>query len=134
VFVLVTIIFQIMFSQQNVNHVFLFNDASKDNFTVTFMRTMFYLFPSFTVSVCFGAVALVASTHMDPASVTWVKGLKYSWADFFKPDDGWIVGGIHWTAPSGFEFMMILVYDALFFLLLTWYFDHVVSHNRGVAE
>lgn len=96
VFVLVTIIFQIMFSQQNVNHVFLYNDATRDTFSVKLMRTLFYLFPSFTVSVSYGEVAMIASTHMDPATVTWIKGLKYSWSDFFTPDSGWVVGGIHW--------------------------------------
>lgn len=96
VFVLVTIIFQIMFSQQNVNHVFLFNDATRDTFTVGLMRMIFYLFPTFTVSVTFGEISMVASTHMDPAIVSWVKGLKYTWMDFFTPDEGSVVGGIHW--------------------------------------
>ena len=98
------------------------------------MRTIFYLFPSFTVSVSFGAVAVVAATHMDPASVSWVKGLKYSWSDFLTPESGNVVGGIHWETPSAFELMLILLWDSLFFLALTWYFDHTISHNRGVAE
>jgi hypothetical protein len=123
-----------MFSQQNVNHVFLYNDATKDSFSVKLMRTIFYLFPTFTVSVCFGEVALLAATHMDPAIVSWVKGLVYHWSDFFTRDSGWVVGGIHWETPSPFEFLLILLYDSLFFLALAWYFDHTVSHNRGVAE
>jgi hypothetical protein len=114
--------------------VFLYNDATKDTFSVKLMRTLFYLFPSFTVSVSFGAVAIIASTHIDPASVSWVKGLKYSWSDFFIPDSGWVVGGIHWETPSAFELMLILLWDSLFFLALAWYFDHTISHNRGVAE
>ena len=131
---LVILIFQIMFSQSDVNHVFLYNNRTMNEFKVKLLRRLFYLIPSFTVSICFGSVANIAATHLDPSAVSWTPGVKYKWSDFFTDDTGVIIGGIFWTVPSPFELVMIMFYDAMLFLFLTWYFDHVVAHNRGVAE
>ena len=133
-FVLVILIFQIMFSSSDVNHVFLYNNRTMNEFNVKLLRRIFYLIPSFTVSICYGSVANIAATHLDPSAVSWTQGVKYKWSDFFTEDTGVIIGGIYWTVPSPFELVSILFYDALIFMLFTWYFDHIVAHNRGVAE
>jgi len=49
-------------------------------------------------------------------------------------ETGSIVLDAKFTMPSSFEMMMTLFGDAVLYLTLAWYFDHIVSHNRGVAE
>lgn len=123
-----------MFSQADVNHVFLYNNRTSNDFNVKLIRRIFYMIPSFTVSICFGTVGRIAATHLDPSAVSWTKGVPYKWSDFFTEDTGNFIGGIYWTVPSPFELVLIMLYDSLIFLLFTWYFDHIIAHNRGVAE
>jgi ABC-type multidrug transport system fused ATPase/permease subunit len=90
--------------------------------------------PSFTYSVCFGAIVKIASTHLDPALVIWVKGRKFLWEDFTARETGSIVLSMNFTMPSAMESMMVMVGDIVIYMTLAWYFDHIVSHNRGVAD
>ncbi len=71
---------------------------------------------------------------MDPQLIIWVKGRRYSWDDFLTRETGSIVLDATFTMPSGFETLLVLVGDMTLYLMLTWYFDHVIAHNRGVAE
>jgi len=42
-------------------------------------------------------------------------------------------GGLYYRYSDLFS-TLILFGDAIFFLLLTWYFDHVIASNRGRNE
>lgn len=44
------------------------------------------------------------------------------------------IGGAGYTRYSDLISMLVLFADALFFIALTWYFDHVVESNRGKGE
>lgn len=96
-----TIIFQIVFSQQDVNNMFLYNDETRNNFGIRVARFFFQCVPSFTYSVCFGSIVKVASTHLDPQLVIWVHGRTFTWADFLVEETGSIVLGVTYTMPSG---------------------------------
>lgn len=133
-FVLMTIIFQAVFSQQDVNNMFLYNDETSGKFSIRMARLFFNSVPSFTFSVTLGALIKVASTHLDPQSIIWVKGRKYGWDDFTRRETGSIVLDVTYTMPSGMESLMILLGDVVMYLVLAWYFDHVISNNRGVAD
>jgi hypothetical protein len=112
----------------------LYNDKTKDTFTVSTARAFFSAIPSFTFSVCFGAITKIASTHLDPHLIIWVHGRRFTWRDFFEREHGQLVGSVTFTMPSAGEAMGMLVFDMLMYLVLAWYFDHILSHNRGVAD
>lgn len=71
---------------------------------------------------------------MDAALVIWAHGRPMSWDDFATRETGSVVLGFTYTMPSGLESLFTLVLDIVMYSTLAWYFDHVVSHNRGVAE
>jgi len=133
-FVLLTIIFQIVFSQQDINNLFLYNDSTRNTPFVYLFRSFFNLVPSFTFSVCFGAIVKVASTHFDAHLIIWIPGKRYTFSDFITRETGSIIKGIGYTMPSALESFGVLVADVVLYTVLTWYFDHVLSHNRGVAD
>jgi ABC-type multidrug transport system ATPase subunit len=133
-FVLMTIIFQIVFSQQDINNLFLYNDKTSNTPFVRIFRGFFNLVPSFTFSVCFGAIVKVAATHFDPHLIIWVPGKRYTWTDFTTRETGSVVMGVGYTMPSAFESLLVMMGDVLLYAALAWYFDHILSHNRGVAD
>ena len=123
-----------VFSQQDVNNMFLYNDETSSKFSIRLVRFLFQMVPSFTFSNVFGVIEKTASTHLDPQSIIWVDGRKYGWDDFMAHEKGTILIGVSFTMPSAFEMYLTLIGDVFLYLALAWYFDHVVSHNRGVAE
>ena len=42
--------------------------------------------------------------------------------------------GVGYTMPSAFQSLLIMVGDVLMYATMAWYFDHILSHNRGVAD
>lgn len=64
-FILVTIIFQIVFSQQDINNMFLYNDNTSGSWHIRLFSFIFHLIPSFTFANVFGAIIKVGSTHLD---------------------------------------------------------------------
>jgi hypothetical protein len=132
--VLVTIIFELVFSQPDANNRFFFSDEKRDNFTIQTVKNIFYCFPSFTLSICFGALIKVAAAHLDQAIFAWIPGRIYGWSDFSQEITGKLADGTAFTMPSPLHSVMVMVGDIAFYLILTWYFDHVISANRGVAE
>lgn len=76
------IIFQMVFSQQDVNNMFLYNNMTSHTFIIKISRIFFQAVPSFTFSVCFGALVKIAATHLDANLLQWVKGRQFGWDDF----------------------------------------------------
>ena len=107
-FILVTIIFELVFSQPDVNNRFFFSDAAKRDSTIGIIRQIFNLFPSFPISICFGALLKRASTHLDQQVFAWVEGDKFSWADFNRDIQGKLADGVIYTMPSPMKSMGIL--------------------------
>lgn len=57
-----------------------------------------------------------------------------TWADFTNIKHGRMIDGLVYTVPSPLNSLGAIVRDGVIFIVLTWYFDHILSHNRGVAE
>ena len=133
-FILITIIFEFMFSEPDVNNRFFFNDGMQGNLFITTVRNFFYLFPSFPLSLCFGSILKQGAQHMDQAIFAWVEGQEVTWEDFSADKHGRMIDGLVYTMPSPLKSLGVMVQDIILFLLLTWYFDHIISHNRGVSE
>jgi hypothetical protein len=134
-FVLVTIIFELVFSQPDYNNRFFFNDNKKDDLVLNTLKFIFYLFPSFPLSLCYGALVKVAARHMDQQVFAWIPGKDdYSWEDFSSNIHGKLVDGLTYTMPSPLRSVEAMIKEMVLFMVLTWYFDHTVSANRGVAD
>jgi hypothetical protein len=59
----------------------------------------------------------------------------YGWDIFTKTTSGPLpFGGGTYERYSDLESMWILYADAALYALLTWYFDHIISSNRGRGE
>jgi hypothetical protein len=123
-----------MFSSPDVNNRFFFSETGRTDPGIRLATTIFNIFPTFPVSICFGALIKKGSTHMDKETFQWVKGKPVTWDDFHQDIKGRLADGVHYVMPSPWKSMQILFIDMFIFLVLTWYFDHTLSHNRGVAE
>ena len=63
----------------------------------------------------------------------WVKGPGFTYTDLITNEVGSSLTG-DYDAPSVFFLWGVLIANCLFYGVLTWYFDHVVSSNRGRDE
>lgn len=66
--------------------------------------------------------------------MAWFAGKKYTWDMFMTDERGEFGDGMTYTVPSAFKSFWVLIFNCALFALLTWYFDHVISSNRGVSE
>jgi hypothetical protein len=123
-----------MFSSPDVNNRFFFSDTGRTDMGIRTATAIFNLFPTFPVSICFGALIKKGSTHMDKETFQWVQGQKVTWSDFNQDIRGRLADGVRYVMPSPWTSMKIMIKDIVIFLVLTWYFDHIISHNRGVSE
>lgn len=53
--------------------------------------------------------------------------------EFFEPEVGHITSGT-FIAPSPASQVLCMIGISSLYFFLTWYCDHVIAHNRGVAE
>lgn len=132
--VLVIIVFELVFSQPDFNSRFFFANSMENNFMISNIKRIFYMFPSFSLSICYGALVKMAARHLDQAIFAWIPGEKYTWSDFGKNLEGKLVDGVEYTMPSPLHSVEMMIRSMLIYLALTWYFDHVISANRGVAD
>lgn len=70
--------------------------------------------------------------HYDIQEHAWNSGPHpYGMGDFTVSTSGILFTGDTYSRYSDLASMGILYGDALFFIILSWYFDNVVSSNRG---
>ena len=92
------------------------------------------MFPPFIYSLLFGVIVRKATTHFDENSQQFVEGSSFGWSDLTKPETGEFSVGDTYESPTplhsfGMMFLVIFIYS-----ILLWYFDHVISDNRGTNE
>jgi hypothetical protein len=90
-------------------------------------------YPPFNFSIVFNDIARKAASHPDYLERRWMPGTAYSYEDFSTPRTGSIKGN-DFVIPSSSYYMSLLARDLLFYVVLTWYFDHVIESNRGSSE
>jgi ABC-type multidrug transport system fused ATPase/permease subunit len=77
----------------------------------------------------------VAARHLDQQVFAWIPGKShYTWEDFGQDLRGKLADGTEYTMPSPLKSVEMMLRDMLIFLVLTWYFDHIISANRGVGD
>jgi hypothetical protein len=114
--------------------VFLFSDDAGG--LIIFLKAVLTLYPPFSFTKIFTSIAQYSGSHFDIGARIWEKGPGYTFNDFTKT----VVGSLQPMSPGGFTrypdlvSMLVLLADGLFFIILTFYFDHVVESNRGRGE
>ncbi len=110
---------------------------------IQIVRFMFSLYPPFSFSKVFGDIARITSKHYVTEEFKWIqvanglrvlKGREFTWEDFISYTSGTLTLGDEYSAHPPLFGMLTLMGNTLLFSLLAWYFDHVVSANRGTGE
>ena len=99
---------------------------------------MFALYPAFKYSMIFGDIAAKACKHYDLTENRWVDGTGFGYSDLFGSTSGSMTGGPsgeeYYNSPSPIENYLELCLSCLLYMMLTYYFDHVLASNRGRSE
>mmetsp|Transcript_9173 Transcript_9173/g.6924 ORF Transcript_9173/g.6924 Transcript_9173/m.6924 type:complete len:162 (+) Transcript_9173:119-604(+) len=112
-----------------------FNEATKGSFQVIFAKVLFMFNPSFIISILFSSIMKISASHFVMDEFGWVPGRTYSLDDFFHTGTaGNFVTGEAYYVPPAFNFFLVQLLYTVLYLLLTWYFDHTIASNRGVAD
>jgi hypothetical protein len=90
--------------------------------------------PTFDFSLAWGLLAIKASTRINYNTMNWDKGSKFEPSDYYE-ERIFRVKTTHDVlyAPSIAHFMKNIRHITYFIMVFTWYLDHVLSSNRGVA-
>jgi hypothetical protein len=100
---------------------------------VVFLKVFLSFYPPFNYTKFFTSISQHAGNHFDLSTRKWEAGSGYNMSVFMEDIRGSLrplsSGG--YTRYSDFLSMVILFLDCLFFVVLTWYFDHIVESNRG---
>ena len=114
--------------------VFLFSDNPTS--LITFLQIILTLYPPFSYTKMFTNITNYSGYHFDLESRKWEPSkIPYTMKIFSNGYKGDLpFGGGTYTRYSDAASMGVLFGDALFFIILTWYFDHVMDSNRGRGE
>ena len=85
----------------------------------------FVLLPSFNYSKIFGDVVSWTSPHYNLDADKTVNGIGFSWKAFMSTSTMGI--GKEVETAASFWYMMLIIFDIFFYLLLTWYFDKILE-------
>lgn len=108
----------------------LYNDSNAD--WVIWFRRLLTLYPPFNFSKAFGDISQKSGYYFDYSQNRWIQGPGYNWADLLVPISGQkSFSGEPFDAPRTLDALLYMIMDGAIFALLGWYFDHVLSSNRG---
>lgn len=90
--------------------------------------------PTFDFSLAWGLLAIKSSTRFNFNTMNWVEGAMFEPSDYYD-EKVFVVKTTHDVihAPSIAHFMKNIRHNIYILIVLTWYFDHVLSSNRGVS-
>jgi hypothetical protein len=130
--VLFCIVILLVVSNPLTMYFIFFNDIS--NSFIILIRYIFYMLPPFTFSLIFGIIVRKATSHFDDNAQQFIKGTGFGWADLVQPEKGEFSTGDTYSSPTPLAGFGILCLQLIMCGILIWYFDHVVSSNRGSNE
>ena len=118
------------------NNLLIFLFANESSNLILFLKAFLTLYPPFSYTKIFTNITEYSGYHFNMDTRKWEPGPeKYSLKIFGKTTKGDLpFGGGGYTRYSDAVSMGILFGDALFFIILAWYFDHVIESNRGRGE
>ena len=108
----------------------LYNDGNAE--WVVWFRRFLTLYPPFNFSKAYGDISQKSGYHFDYNQNRWIQGPGYNWSNLLDPIEGEMsFSGTHFDVPRTLDSLMYMVMDGAIFAGVAWYFDHVISHNRG---
>ena len=131
-FVLMCIVILIMVANPLILYFIFFND--KSNSFIAYIRAAFFMLPPFTFSLIFGIIVRKSTAAFDSNAQQFIIGDGFGWEDLIKPEVGEFSTGDTYSSPTPLYGFGILVLEMIIYTILVWYFDHVVSSNRGTNE
>lgn len=92
---------------------------------------LFGIYPAFHYSKIYNDIAESSTKHFSLTSGIWEEGVGYSYADLFKTrSEKFNAIDSYYIMPTTFESLIYLNLTSCFFLLLTWYADHVIANVK----
>jgi len=131
-FVLLAILILIVISNPLTMYFIYFNKRSSSGMGL--IRALHYFFPPFTYALIFGIIVRKSTSHFDDNSQMFIEGSHFGWADITRKEVGEFSIGESYESPTPLHAFGILMLDILIYTFLIWYFDHVISSNRGTSE
>lgn len=122
----------ILYSNPLIIYFIFFNKKSPA--FVGLLRAAYLFYPPFTFSLIFGIIVRRSTYHFDDNAQQFVEGTGFGWGDLFISESGEFSQGDSYESPMPITIFGILVLDMVICAFLIWYFDHVISSNRGTNE
>jgi len=93
----------------------------------------FYFMPSFHFTKVYGDVARITCKHVLTDNLIWVSGREFRYEDLFDEFQGKFATKDRYHAPSIMQTLYQLYALTAMYMTIAWYFDNVLSANRGHA-
>ena len=93
-------------------------------------RYFLQLYPPFQFAKIWGDISQKSGYHYNFDNNDWETENGYQWNDIYKPRVGRQLGTKYYAPPTSTNLLLLLM-DTILFGILAWYFDHILSHNRG---
>lgn len=112
-----------------------YSESLKNLPEVNFVRGILEMVPTYVYSLNFGIVADESSKHLDLVNVAWLDGHTYTWEQFETNREMTVTAiadTLHIPAPMYFLNKQKKI--TFWLSVMFWYFDHVISSNRGAGN
>lgn len=104
--------------------------------TWVYVTTKFFYFnPCFQFGKLFGDITNILCTSFDPLNMNWVQQ-DHVWqtSDLLYENEGVFISKDRYKVDSMVKTFMTLLFDMAAFGWWAWYWDNVLSLNRGVGK
>lgn len=101
---------------------------------VDYVNYPFNFLPCVHMSKLYGDVARVTNNHFLPKDVTWVSGRKFEYDDMFSIKVVPYATKDTAVVPNMITTFIRMLNFIVFYMVAAWYFDNILSSNRGHAE
>ncbi|KAL4471570.1 hypothetical protein ABPG74_008463 [Tetrahymena malaccensis] len=130
-FVLFAVVIELFLSKPDAIIPYLYNTERP----AWIMIFVFFLnmYSPFQYTLIFVAISQKAGIHFDTQTSNWIHGGGYEWSyitDTIKGQER----GINFEAPCPLQSFLLLLLMSSVYGVLTWYFDHIISSNRGSSH
>ena len=98
------------------------------------LRWIFYFYPPFLLAKGFSDIAKKSGYAYDGKEFRWKLGPGYKYDDLWKENSGENLAKLTYSSPSTGFIMGLMLLNFVVYGFLTWYFDHIMSSNRGQDE
>mmetsp|Transcript_16469 Transcript_16469/g.27961 ORF Transcript_16469/g.27961 Transcript_16469/m.27961 type:complete len:280 (+) Transcript_16469:980-1819(+) len=131
--VLVSLVINIIISEPSTLKKIFYNKDSTMVFKT--FTWIFHLNPCFHFAKMFQDITNVACSSLNPKTVGWEKSTRhFDYSDIFLEQEGAFFTQEKYHVPSLLQTSCETFYICLMYVLLAWYFDSILSQNRGVPQ